>query len=225
MPEGRDMTWADALPTFDVAAVPPLFDELAGSEKDAAVELPTDYKLVRRAENRRLVNALQVANAARHLSGLPDAGESWHMVTKGNYAEFDFIPAVLDLARPATIRELGIATLGFSANNLETLLELLDAGHVGRVEFLYSVYFRSVEKESCQRLQYELTRRRQRVFACRTHAKILLMELSDGRCLVNESSANLRSCRNVEQSVLTHDRPLLEFHRAWMRELFDRGKA
>ena len=215
--------WSDNLPAIDLAAVPSFFNELQGSEKDAAVELPGDRKLVRRAAARRTLNLVRIANAARHLETLPADGETWHLICKGNFAQWDYVPAVLQLAAPSTIRRLDIATLGFSASNLEDLLQLLDAGQVGQVTFLYSVYFRSVEKQSCQRLQHELTRRGQRVFACRTHAKLLLMELSDGRCLVNESSANLRSCRNVEQSTFTHDRQLLEFHRAWMEEIFSRG--
>ena len=44
----------------------------------------------------------------------------------------------------------------------------------------------------------------------------------DGRCIVNESSANLRSCRNIEQFTMTHDRDLLEFHRQWMAEVMPR---
>ena len=39
-----------------------------------------------------------------------------------------------------------------------------------------------------------------------------LIELSDDRHIVIESSANLRSCHNIEHMCI-HDRPLLEFHR------------
>jgi len=42
------------------------------------------------------------------------------------------------------------------------------------------------------------------------------MELTDGRCVVVESSANLRSCRNIEQFTMSHDRALLQFRRSWM---------
>ena len=68
-------------------------------------------------------------------------------------------------------------------------------------------------------LAESLTARGHRIAAIRCHAKILAMELTDGRCLVVESSANLRSCRNIEQFTMTHDADLLLFHREWMREV------
>ena len=35
------------------------------------------------------------------------------------------------------------------------------------------------------------------------------MELMDGRCVVIETGANLRSCRNIEQFAIAVDRELL----------------
>lgn len=59
----------------------------------------------------------------------------------------------------------------------------------------------------------------------RNHAKIILAEMVDGRCFVWESSANMRSCRNIESYVLTQDVDLLLFHRGWMNELLSQGDA
>ena len=202
-----------------MASIKPLFDELAGETKNAAAELVCDYKHVRQPI-RRMVDLRKIANAAKTLDGLPVAGETWHLISKGNFSQWDFIPAVLQLAAPATLSYLGIATLGFSKTNLEELLALLDAGTVAQVDFLYSVYFRSVEKESCERLRHELSTRGHRVACCRTHAKLILLQLSSGENFTIESSANLRSCRNIEQSTFTNDAALLDFHRKWMNDLF-----
>ena len=38
-----------------------------------------------------------------------------------------------------------------------------------------------------------------------THAKVVLIETTDGRDFVVESSANLRSCSSIEQITVTHD--------------------
>lgn len=73
--------------------------------------------------------------------------------------------------------------------------------------------------EAWDQLHQQLTARKQPVVAVRSHAKVLLFAMSDGAHYVIESSANLRSCRNVEQFALTRDAGLLQFHRAWMREL------
>jgi len=65
-------------------------------------------------------------------------------------------------------------------------------------------------------LAVELQSRGQTLLAMRNHAKLLLMALDDGRRIVVESSANLRSCRNVEQFVISHDTGLYDFHAAWI---------
>ncbi len=134
------------------------------------------------------------------------------------------IPATLKLSEPATIDYAAVVTLSFSQANMLDLVAMLDAGQIEQLDFCYSCYFRSNEKENCQRLTHELTSRGHRVYAGLIHAKILLMQLSDGRSYVVESSANLRSCSSIEQIMLTHDRSLFEFHRQWIIELMEAKK-
>jgi hypothetical protein len=64
-----------------------------------------------------------------------------------------------------------------------------------------------------------------RIAALRSHAKLLLFELTDGRKITVESSANLRSCRNVEQFSMTNDPALLSFHAGWIDELLTEAGA
>ena len=47
------------------------------------------------------------------------------------------------------------------------------------------------------------------------------LKLADGRCVIIEGSANLRSCRNVEQFTATESPDLYQFHRAWILEMLD----
>ena len=199
-------------------------DELAGHEQDARRELRGDRAYRRTLTKRTMVDARQTANAVAHIGRLPAPGETIHLVCAGGYSLYHHIEAVLQIAAPVTIRYLGIATLGFSRENLERLIALLDAGTIGRLDFLYSVYFRSNEREICERLAHELTTRGQRVLSMRTHCKLLLIELGDGRdAYTIESSANLRSCKNLEQSTFTNHVGLLQFHRRWLDELFQGG--
>ena len=142
---------------------------------------------------RALLDARRLQNAIEHIGRLPEPGEAFHLVTAKQYSLWHVVKATLHLAAPATIARLTVATLGFSRQNLEELLQLLDAGHIGKVDFLFSVYFKSNEREICERLAHELTTRGQRVVAMLTHAKVLLIETTDGRSYVVESSANLRS--------------------------------
>jgi hypothetical protein len=209
------------LQSLDLDGLRPVFDELAGYEKDAGRRLVDDQRHIRRTDKRILLDARRLANAVEHIGRLPEAGEAFHLVTAKRYSLWHIIQATLQLAAPEAIRYLGIATLGFSKSNLDDLLAELDAGHIGKCDFLFSVYFRSNERESCERLAHELGRRGHRVVACLTHAKVLAMELTDGRAFTVESSANLRSCSSIEQIVITHDAALLAFHRTWINEIME----
>ena len=144
---------------------------------------------------------------------------------RGNFNSWDLIPAILTLAEPATIAELNIATLGFNSKGAAALIDLLDTGPVSRCTFLCAHYWKSVEGDTYDELAEALTTRGHRCLAMRCHAKIVLAELTDGRCLTIESSANLRSCRAIEQFTMTNDPPLLQFHRGWMKQVLDEATA
>jgi hypothetical protein len=188
---------------------------------DASRQLLEDHKHVRRTDKAVLLDGRRLQNCLTHIGVLPDEHEAFHLVTAKRYSLWHVVKAMLHLADPVTIGYLGIATLGFSKQNLDELLGELDAGRIGKVDFLYSVYFKSNERESCERLTHELTIRGQRVLAMLTHAKVVLMQLTDGRGFVVESSANLRSCSSIEQIMLTHDADLFAFHRGWINELME----
>lgn len=175
-----------------------------------------DLRHVRRIAKRTSQELLRVVNAAKHLQAIPQPGESLHLICNGNFAAWDFVPAVLKLTEPATIRRLDIVTLGFSKRNVAELASLMDAGTVEGVRFVFSHYFISTSKPESEFLYEQLPRRGAKIAAVRSHSKILLMELSTGENVVIETSADLRSCRNIEQFTICNDGGLLKFHQAWI---------
>lgn len=195
----------------------PILSPRAGA---TAAGITSDRTTRRKATKRQLLHLLHVANAAKQIERLPDPGESIHCIMRGNYHAWDLIPAALKLAAPATIDALYVATLGFNDANARELVGLLDAGRVERVTFLCSAYFKDASPETYKPLVDQLLDRGQRIAAIRTHAKIQAYTLTDGRAFVIESSANLRSCRNIEQFCMTADRALFDFHATWMDEVF-----
>jgi len=218
------------LPTFDCSELKTFeTDGLAAvieSHRDVRVELPENYVHRRRPTRIETRDLRGVANAAKHLERLPEPGETFHAVTRGNYQHADIIPAVLTLAGPsARFARVDVATLGFSAKNAADFLDWIDRGLIGRLYFLASAYFRSMKDggDVYEAFAAQLLSRPggHRIAACRSHVKLIGMELSDGRAFVVESSANLRSCRTIEQFTMTADRGVLEFHRAWMREVLN----
>jgi hypothetical protein len=96
-----------------------------------------------------------------------------------------------------------------------------DAGQIGDVRLLCSHYFKGTSKDIYFHAVGEFAKRPGMEFlSIRTHAKIALLALANGRRLTIESSANLRSCKNIEQATLFAGDDLYHFHRTWIDSLF-----
>lgn len=200
--------------------------ELAGFESghtdrpaDATPETLDNASHARLPVRREYLNALKTANAIDHIKAIPAPGVSLHCVTKGNYPLFDVVAAMLAIIAPAVMEELWLATLGFSAKNMADLFAMLDDGSVKKVRVVCSCYFRSLSAEIYNPMAEGLEKRGHRIIALRNHAKIILARTSAGHHVAIEASANLRSCRNVEQFTMSNDASLYEFHRDWMARL------
>jgi len=187
------------------------------------IPLQGNPRHVRRPSRRLFVNALRAKSAAEALAGLPADGETWHCLMTGDFDSFDLVPAMLDHARPAVIEDLHLASLGFNHANARRLVELMDAGLVRRCTMIVSLYYEADPKEAdtCYTLARELPARGGWYCATRSHAKVIAARFTDGRCFVIESSANLRTCRNLEQFAITQDRGLFDFHREWMESVHE----
>jgi hypothetical protein len=211
--------FGDHLPGLDLDTIGSFYDEPPEAARDVEIGLDADRVLVRTPNARRCFNALHVANLSKALTKLPAPGETWHIIARGNWPAWSLVPRTLDLVAPARIAWLGVATLGFSKDNADELQQMLDAGDIAHCDLIFSAYFRAHEETLVAYLTQEMTRRGHRIKAIRNHAKILAMQLDDGRGITIESSANLRSCRNVEQFTVTNDATLTAFHRDWMNTL------
>lgn len=164
--------------------------------------------------------------AAETLSRIPGQREAIHLVTAGRFALWDYVPAVLRMIAPATIAELHIATLSFSKPNVEDFCRLIDGGQIARAKLLASTYLRATNPDVYQFAMAEVPKRpAARLLLLRVHAKVVAMKLSDGRTFTIESSANLRSCKAIEQSVATGSPAVYRLHVGWVEDLFARAQA
>ena len=222
-------------PKFDMAGLRPLpgFESAAPRKAkkeavvDMGVEIPEGLAMRRTAQRRTTLDLTRVSNASKHIGQLPTWGETIHAVMKGNYNAWDLIPAILALAAPAVCAELYVATLGFNERNANELLAMIDAGTVKRVVFVCSCYFQATTAGVFKHMADGLAARGQKIKAIRNHAKLQLLRLTSGDDIVVESSANLRSCRNIEVFSMTNDSTLYDFHKGWidsvMEEVPDAG--
>lgn len=193
--------------------------EYAADGKRNRIGLSTDPVMRREPDRRRLHRMNRESAAATQIGTLPRPGEDIVMIMTGAWHGFDLVGAVLDLAAPATIDTLRIATLGFNRLQAQRLAAMIDEGNVGRLVMVVSEHFAATSKTECGELQRLMTERGQTVATTRNHAKLLCFELSDGRKIVAHGSLNLRRCNAFEQVVLSHDDELYEFFVAFIDEM------
>lgn len=185
---------------------------------DATIGLKADAVLRHRHEEHQQASKHQAKRAEKLLERLPRSGEVFSILLSGAFDGFDFVPAILDLATPATIDELYIATLGFGQANAGHLISLIDEGKVRKAWFVASCYMRDSKHGDKFKLIHEaLTKRGMHVRACRNHAKILAMKLTDGRTFVIDGSLNFCSCKCSEQCHVWSDPALFEFYANYVR--------
>jgi len=208
------------------AALPPRRSvALIEAELRRLPHLTSDRRHLAAEVRHRTQDVRQTKIAADAIGSLPGPGDSLHLLVSGRFAMFHIIPAALTLAG-CRIERLHIATLGFSRRNIEALAELLDAGTVGAAWLLASHYFKGTSPTAYAYAVDVLGKRSAaRFVSLRNHCKLLALRFTDGRTLTVESSANLRSCKNLEQMTLTGCPEVYAFHVRWMDELFTAAEA
>jgi hypothetical protein len=167
------------------------------------------------------IDARRFKRAVDAIEKLPQTGEVLHIVTGQEFAGFDLLGAMLRLADATGFEALTLTALGFSKANLTALAGMLESGalQAGTLRILCSDFFRRADKalwqigaEQARRLGYGFR-------STRNHTKLILGAIA-GNYFVVESSANLRSCANLEQFTITPSRELFEFHQGWINQVW-----
>lgn len=155
--------------------------------------------------------------------GLDDMqeGERIHALLSGNFVMGDMFEAYCcDTEVGHGVKSLSIATLAMSKENIDSLHNIITDSELESLDLIISVYWYAHERrvgmpylmEQCGLVQ------KFRCAIAGIHTKIALMETRAGQHLVFTGSANLRSCRQVEQMIIECDRNLYMWYRQW----FDR---
>jgi hypothetical protein len=205
--------------TFD-APVDLSFEPPAAKQTAGAALGIVNAAIRTKSERRRFYDLSRVPNAARLITPLPAPGETIHALMGGDFHAWDLVPAIAgQLAGP--ISALYITTLGFNHANNQHLCQMLDSGAVGTAFILCSEYFRDADRDVYTAAETRLAERGAKIKAVRNHSKVILIQPAKGPDrYALESSANLRSCNNLEQFTLTNDAALFDFHRAWISAQF-----
>jgi hypothetical protein len=160
----------------------------------------------RRQEDHRARGAL-----AGQLDALPTEGETVHLVLHGAVPLSAVVWHVVDQNPPSA---LTISTLGFSRAFVAELIDRMRTSRITEVVLVCSNYFSRADAVEYQEARKLLAPWPCRLTDARTHAKIAVF----GPFSL-EGSANLRSCRSVENVSVTHDANLARFHTEWIHQL------
>ena len=206
--------------------LPPDFAELA-SGLDTALEfapkrtlddiLPAQRIHKRRVARRQWFDYAKADLAAETLAGIPEPGETWHLITGATYSPIDLLAAIIRLAG-TPCRHLWIATLATNERSIAALADMRNKGQLMKVTVLLSEFFRDADSDACQAAIAGFRAIGATAHHAKCHAKIYLLN-SDTHAIVVEGSANLRNCRSVEQLTITNDRQLLEFYQTTLTAL------
>ena len=173
--------------------------------------------------DRRYMRAATLA--AELLPELPLPGETVHALMLGTFDLCQVIGATAKLL--PDLRHLRIATLCYSRRNVKELAALLETRPGMALTLLVSVFFTANNKDGHEQTVAELTAYPNvTIGAARNHCKVVCFDTL-GVPLVFEGSANLRANRNREQLAVIRDRPLHDWHAAWIDALVraDDGEA
>lgn len=219
-----DASTLPELPLDNLRSIFPA-DEAAHRAKSAGAKLESHRQYRRNVDNRRLLYLERIDRAVEIVGTLPAAGESIHLITApaDSVGTWHILEALLRLSDPAVCESLHVATLGINDVVTGALLQAIDAGRIRRCVLLASTYFRSLDASLWANVHNGLTTRGQKAAVARSHGKILAAELSDGRSICIESSANMRGCSASENVTICMDRELTRFHSAWIESLVDRA--
>ena len=179
------------------------------------------FSLRQRATRADAIDARRFERAVDALVRLPEPLEYIHIVTGQEFSGFDLLPAMLALSKAEAFDGLTLTTLGFSKRNLENLDAMIAAGKIQpcTLRILCSDFFRRSDTEIWQISRAQADRRGYGFRSTRNHTKLILAKIG-GRPFVVESSANLRSCANLEQFCLCQSKPLYEFHAGWIQTVW-----
>ncbi|HWE95744.1 MAG TPA: hypothetical protein VG269_17400 [Tepidisphaeraceae bacterium] len=158
-----------------------------------------------------------IKSMAKAIGELPSAKESLHLWIGGQHSMGHILPAVLELAAPTGIDECHIATLTFSKENANEWASLFDAKQVKKLTVLCSHYFSKTSTAIYDYARDLFEPRGIKMFAIRSHTKLLCCRLSDGRTVTAEGSANTRSAKTVEQVCIFGSRDVYGFHVSQMQ--------
>jgi len=149
---------------------------------------------------------------AGQLDPMPAPGESIDIILPGSVALGDVLWHIVDnIHQPGPLR---VSTLGFGRRWVAGLVDRLRSGQITEARIACSDYFARSDAAEFLDAQQALAGWPVTLRAGRTHAKVAVY----GH-IAMAGSANLRSCRSIENVTVTNNPALADWHRRWINDL------
>lgn len=194
--------------------------------QQAAATVEADARVAKSRQRHHMRRAAAEAKLAEILPARIDAGDSWHVISRGDIDALSYVRHVL--AGVTHVDELWMSTWCIAKADIDEIAGWLDDGRVDRFALFAGEIFPSQYGD-----EYELMQRLCRTFdarlvIARNHSKVTLMaNHAEPLHVVVESSANVNTNPRIEQSTLHHDAGLWSFYREFFDglESIDRQRA
>ena len=170
----------------------------------------TRYNITRpkrqRMKNVAFKNAKKFANEI-----LVEKDSRIYALIDGSFIFGDWIEAFLVKNRKCA--KITLSTLSLSQENIDSFINLINAGYISELNIIVSDYFFANEKHNLVQYMYKYLDIDDifQLSVCRTHTKITLIEFEDYKYVVS-GSANLRSSDNLEQISIEENAELYDFN-------------
>ncbi len=168
----------------------------------------------------------KVKTATDCIQRLPKPREYIHFVVGQGFAGFDLLPTISALEKNKPFTRLYLTTLGFNRDNIAQLQTLIDARKIAPagLKVLCADFFRRADSALFDFGKIKAFENGYGWRSFRNHTKLILGKIA-GKCYVVESSANLRSCQNIEQFLITQSEALFNFHANWIETIWKEAKT
>lgn len=146
-------------------------------------------------------------------------GDRLHALLSGKFIMGDLFEAyVTDTEAGHGVKSLSISTLSLNKDNIDSMRNIIEDSELESLDLIVSLYW-YVQEGRKRGMDYIMEQcglaEKFRFAIAGIHTKIALMETRSGQHLVFSGSANLRSCRQVEQLCIECDSKLYMWYRQW----------
>lgn len=174
-------------------------------------------KMIKRMMKNDNIHYFKASNL-NNLCPIPKNGEQYRIITE---KQFNAYALILALIEKSHIDELYLAIYRINEPTVESIISLIEKGHIKKATFIISNYFNQTKKPEkwAKRLkEYCDGNKNCRHTYLHNHSKVLIIKQGENY-YVFEGSGNMSDNARIEQYVYENNKQTYDFHKSWMEEL------